>query len=129
MPPQVMCPAVMSRRRQETIEDKLDWLVLRVDRTVEQCRRFEEFANHMATFAARWPATALAHWLDLDDLDRTTHNMALVALALKGSAAAGAAIDGYDPTDYGEDHELFYQVVRIEWEQRYREANQQKKAS
>ena len=129
MPPQVMCPDVMSRRRREMIDDQLGRIVCRVDRTIEQCRRFEEFAADMAIFAERWPTSALARWLDVNDLDTVTRDMALVALALKGSANAGATIDDYDPTGLDEDHELFYQVARIEWEQRYRDAKRDRKAS
>ncbi len=129
MPPQVMCPDVMSRLRRERIDEILGRLVERVDRTLEQCQRFEDFAADMATFSARWPSSALARWLDVDDLDTSTLEMALVALAIKGSASAGAIIDRYDPIDRGEDHELFYQIARIEWEQRFKDSPHERHAS
>lgn len=118
MPPQVMSPAVKARREKELMEASLNRLVQRVDQTIEQCRRFEEIANELSGWASYWPTEALQCWLERTDSDVTLCETALVALALRGTHRAGVAIDGHDPSSFDADHQLFYEVVRIEWEQR-----------
>lgn len=102
------------------LDTRLDLLVSRVDRTIAQCRRFEEMATVLDLWLDRWSTDTLAGWLDDASLSAHDRQLALVALALKGTTRAGAIIDDYDLTS-DDDSELFYQVVRIEWEQRYRE--------
>ena len=118
MPSQNRSPQVIARNAQATIAQKIERLARRVDRTIAQCRRFERLAQSVAPWATRWPTSSFERLLDVGQSSTSVRNRALVALALKATSDAGAVLDGYDPTEVGEEHELFYQVVRIEWEQR-----------
>lgn len=100
----------------------------RVERTLAQCRRFEEMTGPLEPWATHWSTSTLARWLHIDHVEIESREKALVALALKATDEAGAAIDEYDPTDAGADHALFYQVARIEWEQRH-SARRRRKAA
>jgi hypothetical protein len=91
----------------------------RVGDTIEQCRRFEEMTEPLELWARKWSTATLERWLHLDHLPLIEREKALVGLALKATDEAGAVLDAYDPTGEGQDHELFWQVARIEWEQRY----------
>ncbi|MFW5968751.1 MAG: hypothetical protein ACOCV2_14600 [Persicimonas sp.] len=90
----------------------------RVDRTLEQCRRFEEMAEVLQVWADHWTTETLERWLYLDDISREEREKALVALALQATNRAGRVIAEYDPGPRGSDHQTFHQVARIEWEQR-----------
>ena len=105
-------------------------LQCRVDKLLRQCRRFEEMATVVDAFARRWSTTTLARWLHIEGLDVANRELALVALALKATDASGAVIDRYDFTGDEEEHQLFYQIVRIEWEQRrQKEGREQRRAA
>lgn len=92
----------------------------RVDRTLEQCRRFEQMAAVLQNWADTWTTDTLERWLLLEGLAGEEREKALVALALKATRRAGAIIDAYDPGPRGSDHQTFHQIARIEWEQRHR---------
>lgn len=92
----------------------------RVDRTLEQCRRFEEMAEVLQVWADHWTTETLERWLHLEDIPQEEREKALVALALQATNDAGRAIDSYEPGPRGSDHQTFHQVARIEWEQRQR---------
>lgn len=91
----------------------------RVDRTVAQRRHFDQMSAPLEVWADKWSTTTLERWLHLDHLPIEEREKALVALALQATDAAGAVIDAYDPRGAGEDHELFHQIARTEWEQRH----------
>lgn len=129
MPPQVMSPKVMMQRRRETTDQQFERLVRRADRTIDQCRRFEEHARAIGAWATRWPTDAFGRWLDIDGLDHTTREIAVVALALRATAAAGDILQNYDATPFGEDHELFCDVACFEWRQRHKKPSEDRKYS
>lgn len=95
-------------------------LLERIDRTLAQCARFEAMCGPLAEWAERWSTETLARWLHVESLPLEEREKALVGLALKGTEQAGAVLDTYRPAARDPDHRLFYQVARIEWEQRYK---------
>lgn len=90
----------------------------RIDQLIDQRERFAHMAEPLQAWADKWSTTTLARWLAVENLPLEEHEKALVALALKATDDAGAVIDTYNPWGLGEDHELFYRVIRLEWEQR-----------
>ena len=100
------------------LEKRVPDLTATVNRTLEQCRRFQRIAAACHRYATRWPTDGLARRLNTGGLERLDRHLALVALALQASAASGRAIIDYDPGDDPDDR-LFYRVVITEWEQRY----------
>jgi hypothetical protein len=97
-------------------------------------RRFDRMAISLADWATKWSTTTLARWLHVEQLPLEEHERALVALALKGTVAAGIVIDDYnpaaanpaaanpaalDPCGRNKRHRRFYEVVCIEWQQRH----------
>lgn len=106
------------RHNLQQISVSLARLERRVDQTIAQCRRFEQMVAPLETWARRWSVATLERWLYLDDLPLAEREMALVGLAVKASANSGAVLDAYEPAEGGEEHRLFCQVARIEWEQR-----------
>ena len=99
----------------------LNLLVKRVDRTIAQCRRFEEMAHLVSPWMVRWPTPDLASWLNDEALPLYERELALVALVFKGDALASAVIDDYELVagEVGGDHHLFCQVIKIEWQRRH----------
>ena len=85
----------------------------------EHCR-FKQMESSLETWATKWSTETLGRWLHLDHLPLIEREKALVALALQATDRAGVIIDAYDPYHGGEEHELFYKVARLEWEQRHR---------
>jgi len=118
----------MSRQTSDDPCDPLTRLEQRIERTLEQCRRFEQMAPPLLEWAENWSVTTLARWLNMSQLPLGEREKALVGLALKGSREAGAVINDYDPSGEGQAHRLFYRVVRIEWEQCHRERHTRDKA-
>ncbi|QDG53410.1 hypothetical protein FIV42_22490 [Persicimonas caeni] len=92
----------------------------RIDHTLDQCRRFDQMAEPLETWATQWSTATLERWLNLDNLPLEEREKALVALALQATEEAGAILRAYDPAGAGQDHVLFHQVACIEWEQRHR---------
>lgn len=90
-----------------------------VDRLVTQCERFDRMADRLQPWATRWSTDDLAADLS-EESTRRRRERRLVILALKATARTGRIIDNYEPPRDSSDHPLFYRVVRIEWERRYR---------
>lgn len=103
------------------LEQRLDYMTRDVSHTLAQCRRFRRLAATCRFWAAHWPTDALARRLTIDGLAPPHYQIALVALALQATGAAGDAIAAYDPGD-DFDQLLFYAVVQTEWEQRYHDS-------
>lgn len=99
----------------------LNRITERVDRTIDQCRRFEALARLVDFWSRHWETNDLRRWLHDKALRREDRDFVIVALALQGTAAAGDALSTYtpDPKDGGA-HTLLFQVAKIEWEFRYR---------
>jgi hypothetical protein len=100
----------------------------RVDITLDQCRRFEQMVATLETWAAKWSTATLERWLYLDHLPLDEREKALVALAIQATPKAGAVLDTYNPMGSSDDHQIFCQVARIEWEQR-QQARPQRRAA
>lgn len=103
------------------IDAAIERLTLRVDKTILYCRRFRELATAVDVWATHWSVEGMRRWLSIDDLVVEQKELVLVALALKGSADAGLVLQAYDAKAHGGEHERFWEVVRIEWESRYRD--------
>lgn len=97
----------------------LEHLERRIDEILEQRCRFEHMAAPLQTWAAKWSTGTLERWLHLDNLPLEERERALIALALQGTAEAGAVIDAYSPGGRGDEHKVLYGVVKIEWAQRH----------
>jgi hypothetical protein len=91
-------------------------LTRRVDDALEQSRRFDILAEHVADWAENWSVDAIARWLDGDGPATRETDSALVALALKGTDQSGARLRAYDASRRGAEHEMLWQVALIEWE-------------
>ena len=89
-----------------------------VNLLVRQHKRFEHLADQVDRWAERWSTDALRRRLHLAE-STEVREKALVALALQATGAARMVIDNYIPTDGDEDHDLFHQVVCVEWERRH----------
>ena len=98
-----------------TLQNRIDH---HVERLVTQYERFERLADQVQRWADRWSTDALRRRLHLAE-STEVREKALVALALQATGAARMVIDNYIPRDASEDHDLFHQVVRIEWERRH----------
>ena len=100
-------------------EQKLAALVQRVDRNIEECRRFEEMAAHLNNWAERWPTQALIRRLESDNSGVEEREEALVALAIRATEEAGRAIAAYDPGECEERHRIFWDIAQSHWQKRY----------
>lgn len=109
----------MTRPNTRRFPEAIAHLERRIDKTLDQCRRFEQLSAPLHQWATTWSTDTLERWLYLDHLPLEEREKALVALALKATCESGAIIDAYAPPADNEAHRLFHQVARIEWEQRH----------
>jgi hypothetical protein len=110
------------QRTSVVVDEALARVDLRVNQIIHACCRFEELAVAIETWATHWSTESLRRWQVIEEMTLDQREVILVALALKGSADAGRILAEYDTAVHGAEHELFCQVVRIEWESRYRDA-------
>ncbi|MGM0555926.1 MAG: hypothetical protein ACQEVA_06090 [Myxococcota bacterium] len=103
----------------QDFEASIARLTRRVDAALAQSRRFDELADRVRQWADNWSVEAIGRWLDDGGPATEEADRALVALALKGTAAAGERLRAHDAAAGGATHELLWQVALIEWERRH----------
>lgn len=99
----------------------IDGLKQNIDQILEQCRRFEEMAEILATMVDAYDTTHMAIWLGQDDMSEEEIELVLVALALKGSPQSACLLDAYESAEGTESHRIFHRLASLECERRRRQ--------
>ena len=90
-----------------------------VEQILLQCERFEWIADELRDEVSQSHSITAAAVLTDPESRTSDIERALVSLALKATADSGVLLQAYQPPKYPERLELLYQIVKIEWENRY----------
>ena len=92
----------------------IDPLQDHLEQTLEQCQRFEEISEILATMVDEYDTTHMAIWLTQDNISEEEIELVLAALALKASPQAETILDAYESEGGSEAHRIFHQIAQIE---------------